>query len=436
MFPDDLVAERRKFAVELAFIVTAIRQFDRFVAAAAALGERHARRYWRAGHVQTAGIALLDALRSTLDGAWSRRSRRRRRSPTASSPGRGGGCCSGPASLTASPSRPTAARCGCERRAWRKRLPGGPDLRRDRKSRPAISRLASPAAASVPSRARGSSGPRDDTATDRACRALAAAGQRPRHDSGSVRDALVKGSAMGVGRRVGDSAPTSDRPSSANRTLTASRAPASRRTSARGCSAYSGRACPRTCQPAHPTVVLPAPGHRGGRGGEGAPLRSPAAGRSGRLAQSATPREHVQGRRDRGVQAWPRSCSNSRKASMAWRRARQATRWHRRGRRARPGPSPAATTAAGRPVEPAAHRQHHALGQAPAGRGWTPGQQRHPPEPDRDHVRPSGRPPRLAARTRSASSTASPRRPASSDACSGRQMDPRIGDHHRILRRR
>ena len=71
MFPDDLVAQRRKFAVELAFIVTAIRQFDRFVAAAAALGERHARRNVRAGHVQTAGIALLDALRTTLDEAWT-----------------------------------------------------------------------------------------------------------------------------------------------------------------------------------------------------------------------------------------------------------------------------------------------------------------------------------------------------------------------------
>ena len=71
LFADDLAAQRRKFGVELAFIVSAIRSFDRFVAAAADLGERHARRNVRAGHVQTAGIAPIDALRTTLDEAWT-----------------------------------------------------------------------------------------------------------------------------------------------------------------------------------------------------------------------------------------------------------------------------------------------------------------------------------------------------------------------------
>jgi hemoglobin-like flavoprotein len=69
MFPDDLAAQRRKFADELNAIVTAIPDFGRFRARASELGARHAGYGVRGSHYAPVRENLLAAL-AAVDPGW------------------------------------------------------------------------------------------------------------------------------------------------------------------------------------------------------------------------------------------------------------------------------------------------------------------------------------------------------------------------------
>ena len=69
IFPDDLSAQRRKFADELGVIVAAIPEFDRFRARAAELGARHAAYGVKASHYADVRESLLGAL-AAADAEW------------------------------------------------------------------------------------------------------------------------------------------------------------------------------------------------------------------------------------------------------------------------------------------------------------------------------------------------------------------------------
>jgi hemoglobin-like flavoprotein len=71
LFTSDLVAQRTKFASELAYIVTVIRRHDVFESSAHELGRRHGELGVEPGHVRSAGRALLGALEATLGDRWT-----------------------------------------------------------------------------------------------------------------------------------------------------------------------------------------------------------------------------------------------------------------------------------------------------------------------------------------------------------------------------
>ena len=71
LFGGSLVAQRAKFAAELAFIVTTIRRHDSFVATATELGRRHGALGVQPEDFRRAGAALLDALAGALGPDWT-----------------------------------------------------------------------------------------------------------------------------------------------------------------------------------------------------------------------------------------------------------------------------------------------------------------------------------------------------------------------------
>jgi nitric oxide dioxygenase len=71
MFTTDPAEQRAKFAAELEEIMLVIRQHDRFLRRARALGARHAAYGVRAAHYRAVGAALLGALAAGLDQAWT-----------------------------------------------------------------------------------------------------------------------------------------------------------------------------------------------------------------------------------------------------------------------------------------------------------------------------------------------------------------------------
>jgi hemoglobin-like flavoprotein len=71
MFMEDPVVQESLFVSELETIVTAISQFDVFVARARDLGARHAKYGVTWVHYETAGRVLLEALGDTLGPAYT-----------------------------------------------------------------------------------------------------------------------------------------------------------------------------------------------------------------------------------------------------------------------------------------------------------------------------------------------------------------------------
>ena len=71
LFGGDLVAQRTKFAAELAFIMTTIRRHETFVATASDLGRRHGELGVHPEQFRSAGVALLDAIAGALGPAWT-----------------------------------------------------------------------------------------------------------------------------------------------------------------------------------------------------------------------------------------------------------------------------------------------------------------------------------------------------------------------------
>jgi hemoglobin-like flavoprotein len=68
---DRFARQREKFAGQLAEIMTAVRDHDRFLARAEALGARHAGYGVAAAHYEVVGRALLDALAGHLGDRWT-----------------------------------------------------------------------------------------------------------------------------------------------------------------------------------------------------------------------------------------------------------------------------------------------------------------------------------------------------------------------------
>jgi hemoglobin-like flavoprotein len=71
MFTADPERQRAKFVAELEDIMLAIRDHDRFLRRARALGARHAEFGVRAVHYRLVGVALLAALGAGLGDAWT-----------------------------------------------------------------------------------------------------------------------------------------------------------------------------------------------------------------------------------------------------------------------------------------------------------------------------------------------------------------------------
>jgi nitric oxide dioxygenase len=71
LFGGDPARQRAKFASELAFLATVIRQHDRFVTTADDMGRRHGAVGVRPEHFRPAGEALLEAIAETLGPAWT-----------------------------------------------------------------------------------------------------------------------------------------------------------------------------------------------------------------------------------------------------------------------------------------------------------------------------------------------------------------------------